>query len=153
MAELLTAFGLSGVIVGLLAIPAAASATITSVFGTVTCTTQGAGATEGQRWCGNSANTTVPSFDGTPIDVAVGFPVASGSDNNYPVVGIYHGWGGSKITPSSAAAQRWLKLGYAVFSITDRGWGSSCGKPSSPANTLKPPPCERGYIHLLSRRY
>jgi hypothetical protein len=142
----------SGVILGLVA-PSAASATITSVFGTVTCTTQGAGATEGQRWCGNSANTTVPSFDGTPIDVAVGFPVASGSDNNYPVVGIYHGWGGSKITPSSAAAQRWLKLGYAVFSISDRGWGSSCGGPSKPANSLKAAPCERGYIHLLSRRY
>ncbi|HEX3434201.1 MAG TPA: hypothetical protein VHT25_09090, partial [Solirubrobacteraceae bacterium] len=141
---------------GALLAPSMANATISSVFGTVTCTTQGPGASEGQRWCGNSSTapgTTVSSFDGTPIDVSVGFPPASGSDNNYPVVGIYHGWGGSKITPSSATAQRWLKLGYAVFSITDRGWGNSCGKPSSPANTLKPPPCERGYIHLLSRRY
>ena len=42
-------------------------------------------------------------WDGTPIDVAVAFPAASGEDNNYPVVGIYHGWGGTKITPSSAA--------------------------------------------------
>ncbi len=95
----------------------------------------------------------MPSFDGTPIDVSVGFPPATGSDNNYPVVGIYHGWGGTKITPSSSAAQRWLKLGYAVFSITDRGWGSSCGSPSKPANTVKAAPCEHGYIHLLSRRY
>src|ERR1700733_9619199 len=86
---------LSGVILGLVA-PAAASATITSVYGTVACTTQESGATAGQRWCGNSAGTDVPSWDGTPIDVAVGFPVATGSDNNYPVIGLYHGWGGSK---------------------------------------------------------
>jgi hypothetical protein len=153
MSKLLKTLVLCGVVLGVLVVPTIANAAIPSVFGTVTCTTQGAGASEGQRWCGNAANTTVPSFDGTPIDVAVAFPPASGAENNYPVVGIYHGWGGSKITPSSATAQRWLKLGYAIFSITDRGWGSSCGKPSSPANTLKPPPCEKGYIHLLSRRY
>jgi len=146
-----------------LAIPATAGATISSVFGTVTCTEQ-TGANAGQRWCGNSAGTTVSSFDGTPIDVSVGFPAATGEDKNYPVVGIYHGWGGTKITPSSTTAQRWLKLGYAVFSISDRGWGSSCGKPISAAEKkskeekkedpgLKGPPCERGYIHLLSRRY
>jgi hypothetical protein len=144
--------------------PSMASATIGSVFGgTVACTEQ-TGANAGQRWCGNSAGTTVPSFDGTPIDVAVAFPPATGEDKNYPVVGIYHGWGGSKITPSSTTAQRWLKLGYAVFSISDRGWGSSCGKPVSAAEKkskeekgenpgLKAPPCEHGYIHLLSRRY
>ncbi len=56
---------LSGVILGLLA-PASASATITSVFGTVTCTTQSAGASEGQRWCGNTANTTVPTLGRHP---------------------------------------------------------------------------------------
>jgi hypothetical protein len=153
MSKLRKLLALSVVICGLLAVPAVASATIGSVFGTVTCTEQISGATTGQRFCGNSAGSTVSSFDGTPIDVAVGFPVASGADNNYPVVGIYHGWGGSKITPSSATAQRWLTKGYAVFSITDRGWGSSCGKPSSPANTVKPAPCEKGYIHLMSRAY
>lgn len=143
---------LAGVLVCMLAVPTVAGAAITSVFGTVTCTEQ-TGANAGQRWCGNTSNTTVPSFDGTPIDVAVAFPPATGEDKNYPVVGIYHGWGGSKITPSSSTAQRWLKLGYAVFSITDRGWGSSCGGPSKPANTVKAAPCEHGYIHLLSRRY
>ncbi len=154
MSKLRTLFALSVAIVAVLVLPSIASASISSVFGgTVTCTTQGAGASEGQRWCGNAANTTVPSFDGTPIDVSVGFPVATGEDKSYPIVGIYHGWGGSKITPSSATAQRWLTKGYAVFSITDRGWGSSCGKPSSPANTEKAPPCGKGYIHLLSRRY
>ena len=139
---------LSGVILGLLA-PASASATITSVFGgTVTCTTQSAVGEEGQRWCGNTAGTTVPSLGWhAAIDVAVAFPPATGSDNDYPVVGIYPAWGGTKVLPSSSAAQRWLKLGYAVFSETDRGWGSSCGGPSKPANTLKAAPCEDGYIH------
>jgi hypothetical protein len=145
---------LSGVVLALL-LPASASATITSVFGgTVTCTTQSAAGEEGQRWCGNTAGTTVTTWDGvTPIDVAVAFPAATGSDNDYPVVGIYPPWGSTKVLPSSAAAQRWLKLGYAVFSESNRGWGSSCGGPSKPANTLKPPPCEKGYIHTMSREY
>jgi hypothetical protein len=142
---------LSAVVCGLLVVPAVAGATITEVFGTsVKCTTQPSGATTGQRWCPSSGTATVPVWDGTPIDVTVAFPVASGEDKNYPVVGIYHGWGGTKITPNSTAAQRWLTKGYAVFSITDRGWGSSCGGSSS---KLKAPPCELGYIHLMSRAY
>src|SRR3978361_1093901 len=121
---------LSAMVLVLLAVPSLASATITEVFGTsVKCTTQAAGATVGQRWCPNSGAATVPVWDGTPIDVSVAFPVATETDKNYPVVGIYHGWGGTKILPSSAAAQRWLTKGYAVFSISDRGWGSSCGRP------------------------
>jgi Acetyl xylan esterase (AXE1) len=143
----------ASLLLGLLLVPAAANATITSIFGSIPCTTQTATATVGQRWCGASSGTTVSSFDGTPIDVAMAFPAESGSDNNYPVVGIYHGWGGTKITPSSAAVQRWVAQGYAVFSISDRGWGASCGSPSKPANSLKAAPCERGYIHLMSRKY
>jgi acetyl esterase/lipase len=144
---------LSVLVLGLLVAPSAADATISSVFGTVTCAVQGPGATEGQRWCGSTSGTTVPSWDGAPIDVTASFPPAAGPDNNYPVVGIYHGWGGTKILPSNSATQRWLKLGYAVFSISDRGWGGSCGGPSKPANTFKAPPCERGYIHLMARAY
>jgi hypothetical protein len=164
MSKLRSLILLAGVLMCMLVLPSVAGAAITSVFGgTVACTEQ-TGANAGQRWCGNSAGTTVPVWDGTPIDVAVAFPPATGGDNNYPVVGLYHGWGGSKITPSSTTAQRWLKLGYAVFSISDRGWGSSCGKPITAAEKkskeeksenpgLKAPPCEHGYIHLLSRRY
>jgi Acetyl xylan esterase (AXE1) len=152
MSKLRKMFALSAVVVGLLVVPSVASATISSVFGTIPCTVQ-TGANAGQRWCGEKAGATVPSFDGTPIDVAMAFPAESGSDNNYPVIGIYHGWGGSKITPSSAQVQRWVAQGYAVFSISDRGWGSSCGGPSKPANTVKAAPCEHGYIHLMSRKY
>ncbi len=148
---------LSGIILGLAA-PSPASAAITSVFsGKVTCETRVSGAEAGQRWCGAKANTTVPSFDGTPIDVSVGFPVASGSDTNYPVVGIVPGYGATKILPSSTTvgvnSQLWLTKGYAFFSVTPRGWGSSCGKPSSPPNTVKPPPCENGYERLASRAW
>ena len=139
------------VVVGLLVVPSVASAAITSVFGTVTCTEQ-TGANAGpalvrqlrrhdRRRASTARRSTSRSHSRSP----------PGEDNNYPVVGIYHGWGGTKITPSSATAQRWLKLGYAVFSITDRGWGSSCGGPSKPANTVKAAPCEHGYIHLMSR--
>ena len=129
MAKLWRMLVLAGVVIAVLVVPSVASATITQVFGTVTCTTQPSGATAGQRWCGNTSNTTTTTWDGTPIDVAVGFPAEAAPDSNYPVIGLYHGWGGSKITPSSAAAQRWLAQGYAVFSMTDRGWGSSCGRP------------------------
>jgi hypothetical protein len=72
---------LATVVAGLM-IPAAANATITQIFGSINCTTQASGATAGQRWCGTSAGTTTPSFDGTPIDVAMEFPVESGTDNN-----------------------------------------------------------------------
>ncbi len=140
------------ILAGLLAIglaaPVSASATISSVFeGKVSCAEQ-SGANAGQRWCGTTTGTTVASWDGTPIDVTVGFPVATGSDANYPVVGIYQPWDGSKILPSSTQAQRWLKQGYAVFSMSDRGWAGSC-KNSEKTKAG----CEHGYIHLMSRRY
>ena len=112
----------------------------------MSCETQASG----QRWCGEAAGTTVPNWDGTPVDVSVAFPAASGSDNNYPVVGTYHGYGETKRLPSSEYMQRWLAMGYAVFSITDRGFGESCGT-KSPA--IKTPACAHGYIHLMSRRY
>jgi hypothetical protein len=144
---------LSWLIVGLLA-PASASAEITSVFGgTVACEVRTTGKEAGQRWCGNKPGTTVRSWDHTPIDVSVGFPSGSGAAGDYPVVGIYHGWDGRKIKPSTPEAQRWLELGYAVFSITDRGMGESCGGPTTPPNEIKAFPCEYGYIHLMSRAY
>ena len=99
---------------------AAASAAIPSVFnGALTCTVQASQ----QRVCSG----TVPSFDGVPIDVNVAFPPASGTDTLWPVIGVYHGWGGSKISPTGSDGQRVLSRGYAFFSITDRGWGNSCG--------------------------
>jgi len=138
--------------------PALADSPTTSVFGgAVNCITRPAGdATAGQRWCegdGNQFNVSVaPSFDGTPIDVEVAFPPApaTGPDGKFPVVGIYHGYGSSKILASDAnTAQRWLQQGYAVFSMTDRGFYGSCGV----YVPVKPPACANGYIHLMSNAY
>ena len=139
--------------------PSAADAAIPQVFTTtptpVTCAVQGAGASLGQRFCG-TGTARVSSFDAVPIDVSVTFPPvpASGPDGNFPVVGIFHGWGGTKITPSSAATQRWVNQGYAVFSITDRGWGQSCGVLSGIPNPPgKPAGCASGYIRLMHNAY
>ncbi len=134
---------------GLLA-PSAADAAIPQVFtktaSPVDCTVQASG----QRFCG-TGTAQVASHDGTPIDVSVAFPPApaSGPDGPYPVIGVYHGWGGSKLSLGGADAQRALTRGYAVFTMTDRGWGQSCGRP--PSRNLAA--CASGYIRLMHNAY
>src|SRR3954452_16844150 len=139
-------------IAGALAFAPAAQAAIPSVFGgAVLCTV----AADGVRECGGSA-TTVPTFDGVPIDVNVACPPApaGGSDGPYPLVMVFHGWGGSKIgfgaSGSSDDLRRWTSQGYAAFSMSDRGWGDSCSH-SSPTFLL--PACMPGYIRLMDTRY
>jgi len=121
--------------------------------------------TVGQRWCGSlpasattglsaalpPARSTVKTFDGVPLDVNVAFPPdpAPADDGPYPVVGMYHGYGGSKI--SFAGMQRWLQKGYAVFSLTNRGSGESCNTPGSQA--ADPAGCATGYVHLMDPRF
>src|SRR5690349_2848478 len=103
---------LTGILIALLV--SRVDATISSVFGgAVSCSVQ----SNGVRLCGGT-NTTVPTWDGTtPIDVNVAFPPApaSGPDGNYPLIGIYHGWGGSKI--GLDVMQIRASSGYAVFSM------------------------------------
>ena len=110
----------------------------------------------GQRWCGSDNSlpglgSTVKSWDGTPIDVNFALPPEpdSGPDGNFPVMMVFHGWGGSKST--FANMQRWLSRGYAVFSMTDRGFHESCG--SSLSRLADPTGCANGHIHLLDTRY
>jgi hypothetical protein len=136
---------------GLIVAPAA-DAAIPQVFGgtasPVSCVVQTVGATAGQRFCGAAA-ATIPSWDGIPLDVSVAFPPApaSGPDGPYPVIGLYHGWGGSKLGLGGTDAQRALTRGYAVFTMTDRGWGRSCASP-------RPAECAgKGYIHLMHNAY
>lgn len=127
----------------------AAHATIASVMGgAVTCTVQ-SGGDAGERHCSG----TFTSFDGASIDVNVGFPPApaSGPDGNFPIIGVFHGWGGSKIDLTDAQMQEWLDAGYAVFSMSDRGWGNSCG--ATDPNRLIPGRCDHGYNHLMDTRY
>ena len=125
-----------------LAAPAAAAAAPTTAFdGKVPCTTDDAGL----RVCQGDSSHLVPSWDGTTIDVNLVLPSAAG---DFPALGIYHGWGGSKIGTGSLAA--WAKKGYAAFSMSDRGWGDSCGGTSQ---TRLMPSCLNGYNHLLDTRY
>jgi len=135
-------------LLGALTLPSAAQGAITSIpdgaGGSIPCTVQ-TGSNAGERWCSGIFTT----FDGAPIDINVGFPPepASGPDGDFPVVGLFHGWGGTKLGHSSGG---WIDDGYAFFSMSDRGWGNSCG-------ALDPkrlqPVCANGYNHLMDTRF
>src|SRR5699024_2449687 len=106
----------------------------------------------GVRFCGStSPRSTTKTFDGVPIDVNVAFPPApaSGPDGNYPLVMMFHGYGGSKFGLSTM--QHWLDQGYATFSMSDRGFHESCGSPASRA--ADPAGCANGYVRLIDNRY
>jgi predicted acyl esterase len=113
--------------------------------GTIPCVVQVTGSEAGQRWCQGIFTT----FDGAPIDINVGFPPApaSGVDGDYPIVGNFHGWGGMKLAITNDS---WPDEGFAVFSMSDRGWGFSCGA----ADPKRPTPvCQQGYNHFMDTRY
>jgi hypothetical protein len=104
------------------------------------------------RFCGSSSpRSTAPAWDGTPIDVNVAFPPApaSGRDDKYPLIMLFHGYGGGKLGLSSM--QPWLDRGYAVFSMTDRGFRESCGSAASRAAAGGA--CAKGYVRLIDNRY
>ncbi len=119
----------------------AADAAVSKAFdGALDCTVRG----DGTRLCAG----TVPTFDGTPLDVNLVLPPAPGSgpDGDFPLIMEFHGWGGSKLSSSGS----WTDDGYAYFSISDRGWGSSCG--GTDPKRLQAV-CAKGYNHLLDTRY
>ncbi|MDQ6854403.1 MAG: acetylxylan esterase, partial [Actinomycetota bacterium] len=134
-----------------------AQAAITSVFSNtatpIPCVTQGGGV----RLCDQTtfspaqARSTIKTFDGVPIDVRVAFPPApvSGPDGPYPLIMMFHGYAGSKI--SLASMQPWLNKGYATLSMTTRGFGESCG--TSAARSADSTGCANGYVRLLDSRY
>jgi fermentation-respiration switch protein FrsA (DUF1100 family) len=125
-----------------------ASAAFPTVFeGDVTCVAQPANGNV--RLCGGPTTT----WDGqTKIDVNVILPPApvSGEDGPYPLIGDFHGWGGSKIGVEDQT-QGWAESGYAVFSMSDRGWGNSCG--GADPEKLVPTKCGSGYNHLMDDRF
>jgi hypothetical protein len=137
------------VVVALGAAPAAQAAFPSDVFGgSLTCT---ADAGHGNvRVCAGK----VPTWDGvTKIDVNVFLPPASGPSGPYPLIGIFHGWGGAKLEFSDdSRIQQWAQSGYAVFSMSDRGWGNSCGA-SDPDFISSNADCTQGYNHLMDDRY
>lgn len=129
----------------LLLLPVSAQADITSVFGgDVSCTNQ----PDGVRFCGStSPRSTTKTFDGTPIDVNVALP--PGSDGPFPLIMLFHGYGGSKLGLSDM--RQWLDSGFATFSMTDRGFHESCG--TAAARAADPSGCANGYIRLMDTRY
>src|SRR3954452_71776 len=88
-------------------VPSTADAAIPQVFTEtatpIDCTVQASG----QRFCGTSP-AQIASWDGIPLDVSVAFPPApaDGPDGPYPVIGIYHGWGGTKLALTGTDVQR-----------------------------------------------
>jgi hypothetical protein len=125
---------LLGVLVAMFAAPSAVAAPPTSIFGgdvdcgTVTDVGTGNDAVPGslgQTWCGtfspgatgptltadiDDPRSTTKTFDGVPLDV--NFALPSTGSAPYPVVGVYHGYGGSKFGFKSM--QHYLDQGYAV---------------------------------------
>jgi len=132
---------------GLLAAAPAADAAIPAVFSDdLSCTAQPANGDI--RLCSGPTH----SFDGTKIDTNVILPPepASGADGPYPAIGYYHGWGGSKIGVENARVVDWARRGYVVFSVSDRGWGNSCGGSDPDRLTAQ---CSEGYNHLMDTRF
>lgn len=145
------------VIGALLVAPAAQAAPPTEVFGGLACVPASGGVTE--------CNGPTISFDGTKIDVNVFLPPEASGPGPFPLIGDFHGWGGSKqglktyepspgtgvtLEQEDARIRHWAESGYAVFSMSDRGWGLSCGK-FDPFKVL--PNCANGYNHLMDDRY
>ncbi|SEH15831.1 X-Pro dipeptidyl-peptidase (S15 family) [Thermoleophilum album] len=100
-----------------------AYARVDSVFGgRVACTASGT-----IRVCNGSSSNLVPTFDGVPLDVTVALPAepTGGTDGNYPLLIMMHGWGGQKL--SVDALRPWAERGYTVLTFTFRGFGESCG--------------------------
>ena len=145
----------------------AAQASPGSVFqGAVKCSTQ----PDGVRFCGSlvvdqqptPVRTLARSWDGTAVDVNFALPPASARHRGpYPLVMLFHGYGGSKfglgdggggIGSAISSMTPWLKAGYATFSMSDRGFGESCGTAASRAS-VPAGQCARGFNHLLDTRY
>jgi hypothetical protein len=149
---------LVSVVLGSLLGASSAHAAIPNALG-VTCNVD----TDGVRECGtgSSNNDTVrstsPTWDGTPIDVNIAFPpVPAGSDGNYPLIIIGHGYGGEKVDfgdpDTTQGLRRFTNRGYAVFAMTARGFHQSCGKDN--AITAAAGACDAaGWVHLMDDRF
>lgn len=143
---------LLGTVFGAIALVPSAQAAIPTAFGTAAlpCTVQ---ATTNYRLCSG----VVDSFDGAPIDVKLLLPAKPGggaTDGDYPLAMGFHGWGGSK---ADYDLERWVDKGYAAFTMSDRGWGMSCGgqdpKRLTPACTGLGGASLGGYNHLMDTRF
>jgi len=142
--------GAAALLVALTLAPGARADFPTLYGGDVACSVQAGNGDV--RLCSGETTT----WDGvTKIDLNVILPPqpSAGEDGPWPVIGLFHGWGGSKIGLDDPRVQQWAEDGYAVFSMSDRGWGNSCGG-SDPDRILKAATaCKEGYNHLMDDRY
>jgi predicted acyl esterase len=100
----------------------------------------------------------IPSFDGVPLDVDVTLPPTG--NGPFPTIVMLHGWGGDKTSFESSSPtgdgnityhynnNYYARHGYAVVNYSARGWGNSCGSPSS-----RTADCAKGWVHLADQRY
>ena len=101
----------------------------------------------------------VPTFDGVPLDADVTLPPEGAGP--FPTIVMIHGWGGNKTafessSPAGDGNQTfdynnvyYAQHGYAVLNYSARGWGNSCGSPSS----REDPGCKEGWLRLADQRY
>jgi predicted acyl esterase len=114
----------------------------------------------GVRFCPTSTlEQRVPSFDGVPLDVDVTLPETG--TGPFPTIVMLHGWGGNKTNFESSSPAGdgnetfdynnvyYAQHGYAVVNYSARGWGNSCGTPSS----REAPGCKEGWLRLADQRY
>lgn len=95
------------------------------------------------------------SFDGTPIDANVTLPATG--NGPWPTIVMIHGYGGNKAayesnsdpTPTGLNNISYAARGYAILTVSERGFGRSCGK--DPATRTAG--CDKGYVHLMDTRY
>ena len=124
--------------------------------GSIPCQTDGASGIVKCEGPGNAVSKTVRSFDGTPIDVNFSMPDEEEfGEPPYPTVMFFHGYGGSKEGFGDGGYMNRLnELGYAAFSMTERGFARSCGEPG-PLSELAAgsEDCSNGFIHLMDTRY
>jgi predicted acyl esterase len=135
------------VLIALTVAPAAQADFATLYGGGVSCAAQPSNGNV--RLCAGTTKT----WDGTKIDLNVVLPPqpSAGADGPWPTIGLFHGWGGEKIGLEDKRVREWAEAGYAVFSMSDRGWGNSCG--GSDPDRLNPLVCGQGYNHLMDDRY
>lgn len=153
------AFGL-GVALSAITFGGVAKAAIAPVFsapdlgGSIPCQVDGPTGIVRCEGSGNAVTKTVRSFDGTPIDVNFSMPSeADFGPPPYPTVMFFHGYGGSK-EGFNGYLKFFNELGYAAFSMTERGFGRSCGE-TTPLSELQSgsEDCSKGFIHLMDTRY
>lgn len=111
-------------------------------------------ATDGSLRCGSDgslpdpAPTTAATWDGTPIDVSVTLPdPATAGDGPYPLVMMFHGYSQGKV--GFTEQKHYSDKGYAVFSMTARGFHNSCGNAATSAD----PACAGQYVRLIDTRF